>query len=119
MAYNFIDDFQEKQRYFHEIYSQALLRGEISAIAYFMLMQELTVSEVADRTRLSAGQAKRHMSPKHFETLTVAQAYAALFGIPVVKLFAFIAMADPGIQVGFQLSANPAVCTITIAPRKP
>ena len=121
MAYNFLDDFQEKQRYFHETYSSSVLQGKISPIAYFMKLQELTVPEVAERTRLSAGRVRRHMSPKHFASLSIglAQRYAELFGIPVVKLFAFINPTDPGIQVNFQPSANKAVCSITITPRKP
>ena len=119
LAYNFMDDFQEKQRYFHETHSKAVLNGEISPIAYHMNMLELTVPETADRLGLSQGLVKRHMTPKYFAKLTVAQAlsYAELFGIPVAQLFAFLIPPGPNFIPAIHASANPAVCTISFTAR--
>lgn len=123
MASNFLDDFQEKQRYFHETNSQAVLAGEISMVAYYMNMQELTLPEVADRVGLSKGAVRRHMDPAHFGELTVAQArrYAELFGVPLAKLFAFFGAgpADPAARLDFRPGANPDACVATLPAARP
>ena len=121
MAHNYLDDFQEKQQYFHETNLKAVLSGEASPIAYYLHIQELSIPECADRIGLSKAAVKRHMQPKYFEHITIKQAiaYAELFGIPVARLFAFINVQNPTVAIKFQASASPAVCQINILPRNP
>jgi hypothetical protein len=117
MVKNLIDDFQEKQRYFHETYSAQVMKGEVSPLVYYMNLQELTAVEVADRTRIGVGAVRKQMTPKGFLKMTVDQAtrYADLFGIPVMRLFAIVNLPpDRSIVAQYQAVANPAVCAMNI-----
>lgn len=90
---------------FHRIWSNIekntfalLLKKEISPIARFMELEELTPSELAARTGLSKRKVKRHLSHRHFLKASVEelQKYADVFNVPVANFFQIISTKEDG-----------------------
>jgi transcriptional regulator with XRE-family HTH domain len=73
-----------------------LLKKEISPIARFKELQELTTSELATRTGISKRQVKRHLTYKYFLKASVEelQKYADVFNIPVANFFQVISTSE-------------------------
>jgi hypothetical protein len=89
---NDLDDFWVKMTHIEKMMREKLLKGEISPIHYFMVVEGLTPSELASRSGLSAGKVKKHLDAKGFNSVTVAQLskYARVFNIPVANIFQII-----------------------------
>ena len=60
---NYIDDYWYKRRNLEKEYLDRVMRGEISPIAYYMVLEELTPSELAARVKLPTRKVKRHLAP--------------------------------------------------------
>src|SRR4030042_7102826 len=82
---NYIDDFWYKRNNMEVEYGEKIRAGEISPIAYYMILEELTPSELAARVGISARKVKRHLLPRHFGTLTLEELmrYCGVFNIPL------------------------------------
>ena len=89
MAKHYIDDFWKKQKYFHRTARQQLINNDISSIAYYIIIREMGITDVAMRVGISSSQIRKHMKPNHFKDmkLDLAQKYADVFGVPVANLF--------------------------------
>jgi len=90
---------------FHRIWSNIekntfalLLKKEISPIARFKELEELTTSELAARTGLSKRKVKRQLTHRHFLKASVEelQKYADVFNIPVANFFQIISTKEDG-----------------------
>lgn len=90
---------------FHRIWSnlekntfKQLLKKEISPIARYKELEELTTSELAARTGLSKRKVKKHLTHKHFLKASVEelQKYASVFNIPVANFFQIISTREDG-----------------------
>ena len=84
---------------FHEIWGKLekdllgkLIRMEISPIARFKQLEEMSLKELASRTGIPARRVKKHLQMKHFMKATVDELarYADVFNIPVANLFQII-----------------------------
>jgi transcriptional regulator with XRE-family HTH domain len=66
--------------------------GEISMIYYYMMLQELTAFELANRTGISKAKVEKHFQTKYFDSASIAniRKYAEVFNIPVANLFQLI-----------------------------
>jgi hypothetical protein len=115
---NYLDDYLEKQVYFHQTYLESVRKGETSPISYYMSRMELTPAEVASRIGMREGAVRRHMTAKGFAAARLAQLvrYAVLFGIPVAKLFALTDPFNRSLVLDFQPTAQPAVSVLNITP---
>lgn len=85
---NYIDDFYEKRHRLEASLREKVHRKEISAIAYFMTLEELSPAETAARVGLSQRRVKKHMEADHFSKIppAVLNKYAEVFNIPVNQL---------------------------------
>lgn len=90
---------------FHQIWNkiemktfELLVKKEISPIARFKELEELTTSELAARTGISKRKVKRHLTHRHFLKASVEelQKYAEVFNIPVANLFQIISTREDG-----------------------
>ena len=75
-----------------------LIKREISPIALFKELEELTTSELAIRTGISKRKVKRHLTYRHFTKASVGelQKYADVFNIPVANFFQVISTRQDG-----------------------
>ena len=92
MTKNHIDDFHVITDNLNNSLIEKLRNGEISPIYYYMTMEELTISELAERVGISKGEVKKHLDPKGFQKVRISKLirYANVLNIPLANLFQLI-----------------------------
>lgn len=90
---DFIDDFRSKFKHLEDSILTRIRSGEISMIYYYMMLEELTPSELANRIGISKSRVEKHFQTKYFERarLKTVRKYAEVFNVPVANLFQLIA----------------------------
>ncbi|MCP4313307.1 MAG: helix-turn-helix transcriptional regulator [Bacteroidetes bacterium] len=98
MAKNHLADFHQIWGNLEKETFEQLVKKEISPIARFKELQELTTSELASRTGLSKRKVKRHLTYRHFMKASVKelQKYADVFNVPVANFFQIISTRQDG-----------------------
>jgi hypothetical protein len=69
-----------------------LRKGEISPVYYYMTIEGLTVSELADRAGISQFYVKKHITPAGFQKMRISslKRYADVLNIPLANMFQII-----------------------------
>ena len=85
---NYIDDYYEKRKRLESGLREQVNKGEISPVAYYMTLEDLSVSETAQRVGISQRKVKKHMQPAKFGKIPpdVLEKYAEVFNVPVNTL---------------------------------
>ena len=106
MVSNYIDNFAEKQRHFHETAFKDLADGRLSPVGYYCRLREVAPADLAVRARVSIGKINRALDTKKFGSLTIAEAarIADVLGIPLADLFQ---LPPPGMIVAHQPTPCP------------
>lgn len=86
---NFLDDFWFKKKNLEKQLTEKVSDNQMSTISYFMILGELSESELASRAGVSKRILKKHLQAKNFSGIRVSvlERYAQVFGIPVADLF--------------------------------
>ena len=116
MVKNFIENFAEKQKHFHEGAFKDLAEGRISPVGYHMRLREIAPADLAVRAVLSVGKVKKILEPKGFGSLTLEEAsrVADVLGIPLADLFQ---LPPPGMIITHQPTPSRwVVRTASIIP---
>lgn len=89
---NDLDDFWKKMEHREKVMREKLLSGACSPIEYYMVIEELTPTELAQRTGIGLSKVKKHLSPEGFGKARVSQIekYASVFNIAVANLFQMV-----------------------------
>jgi len=97
LSKNYLDDFWYKKSNLEQALATQMMAGEISPIHYFMVLQELSVAELASRVGLNVFRVKRHLKAQYFKNikLSVLKRYADVFGIPVASFFQILLLEEP------------------------
>ena len=85
---NFLDDYELKRKHLEENLRKRVQNREVSPVYYYMVLEDLTVSELAARVHLRKGKVKKHLQYGDFgsiEDKTLAL-YAEVFNIAVSDL---------------------------------
>jgi transcriptional regulator with XRE-family HTH domain len=92
MTKNHITDFHQIADNLNNSLIERLKNGEISAIYYYMTIEDLTLSELAERVEISKSRVNKHLYPKGFQRIRVGELkrYANVLNIPVANLFQLI-----------------------------
>jgi transcriptional regulator with XRE-family HTH domain len=92
MIENDLDDFWHKKSHLEKTLRERLLKNEITAIYYFMVLEEMTIAELALRAGIRKGKVKCHLNPEKFKKIKVdeLQKYARAFNIPIANFFQII-----------------------------
>ncbi len=92
MIENELGDFWHKKNHLEKMLREQLLKGEISPLYYYMVLGEMTVSELAGRSGLGKRKVKCHIRPEGFKKTRIGdiQKYAKAFNIPVANFFQVI-----------------------------
>jgi hypothetical protein len=87
---NYIDDFFDKRKKLEESLKIRIDKGEISPVAFFMTLEELSVAEMAARIGVSRRKVKREMRPEFFGEIPLnkLQKYAVVFNVSVADMLA-------------------------------
>jgi hypothetical protein len=87
---NYIDDFFDKRKKLEESLRVRIDKGEISPVAFFMTLEDLSVSEMAGRIRTTKRRVKREMRPEFFGKIPLKklQQYARVFNVSVTDMLA-------------------------------
>jgi hypothetical protein len=85
---NFLDDYELKRRHLEESLQQQVLSGTVSPVYYYMVLEELTLSELSARAGIRKGKVKKHLEGIHFHSIPqeTLQLYADVFNIAVPDL---------------------------------
>ncbi len=98
LAGNYLDEFYHIWGNFEKELFEKQIKQEISPIARYRSLEELSVSELAARASIPKQRVKRHMKYKHFLRAKVEelQRYADVFNVPVANFFQVISTKQDG-----------------------
>ena len=88
---------------------EQLKNGSISPVYFFMMIEGLTVPELAARVGISKTIVKKHLTPRGFQKISIEklQRYAEVLNIPVANMFQIINTAeDRNWNAGFREELN-------------
>jgi hypothetical protein len=96
---DYIDDFRNKWKNMENSILSKILSGQTSMIYYYMMLEELTPSELALRVGLSKSKVEKHFHPRYFEkaNVKIIRKYAEVFNVPVANLFQVISVKEDGL----------------------
>ena len=82
---NFLDDYEMKRHHLEESLKKQVRSGEVSPIYYYMVLEDLTLSELSARAGIRKGKVKKHLEAAHFSSIpqNTLQLYADVFNIEV------------------------------------
>lgn len=88
----YLDDFWFKKKNLEKELANRLKEGEISPVYYYMLLTEISESELATRVGISNSKVKKHLKPEYFKKirLDILQRYAEVFDVPVANMLQII-----------------------------
>ena len=106
---NYIDDFWLKRKHLEEEFLGKVRRGEISPIAYYMTLEELTPSELAARVGVSARRVKKHLTPRHFGDISLDELrrYCDVFNIPLINMLQAVVTDKKNLNITEEKTDNP------------
>jgi hypothetical protein len=85
---NYIDDYYEKRHRLEAALKEKVHRKEISPVAYYMTLEDLSMAETAARVGISQRKVRKHMHPENFEKISpsVLDKYADVFNVPAAQM---------------------------------
>jgi hypothetical protein len=85
---NFLDDYEEKRKHLEISLQDKVRNKEFSSIHYFMVLTDLTLSELSARAGIRQGKVKKHLDYQEFSSIKESdlQKYADVFNITVADL---------------------------------
>ncbi len=89
---NYLEDFFLKRKNLESTLREQLIHGKISPVKYFMVLEDLTLSELASRAGIRKSRVKKHLDPARFASATAAELsrYAGVFNVPIANLLQVI-----------------------------
>jgi hypothetical protein len=80
---NYLDDFFYKRKNLEAALIRKVQTDEISPIHYFMILEDLTLSELASRAGIWKWKVKRHLKPSFFHKISCREMnrYSAVFNV--------------------------------------
>ena len=98
LSANYMEDYIYKRRNLEMGLREQLINGSISPVKYYMVLVDLSLSELAARTKIRKSRVNKHLEPKHFGSATTAELtkYASVFNIPVANLFQVVLVKNDG-----------------------
>jgi hypothetical protein len=113
---NYVDDFWEKRKKLIASTTKKLTDGEISPIAYHMIMVDVSASEVASRIGVSPKTVRKHQELKYFSGIKVdmMQKYASIFGVTLADMFQIHIPSVVHVMPKQEKTKNPYVTALSV-----
>jgi hypothetical protein len=85
---HFLSDFYLKKENLEKALRADLIKGTISPVFYYLLIQDMGPGDLAKRVGISKRKLRKHFSADVFAKLddVTLQKYAVIFGVSVAKL---------------------------------
>src|ERR1035438_4250718 len=85
---NFLDDYEIKRLHLEASLRTSVMKGEISMVKYYMVLEDLSISELAARVGLSKSKVSKHLDPFHFGKVKVEtlKKYSGVFNVPIANM---------------------------------
>lgn len=82
---NFLDDYNLKREHLSKALLEEVTSGKKSPIHYFMVLEDLSFSELCARVGLRKRKVRKHLEPGGFRSLDekILQKYADVFNVSV------------------------------------
>ncbi|MEI6456877.1 MAG: hypothetical protein WCO93_11365 [bacterium] len=125
---NYLDDYFFKRRNLELDLRKRVKAGEVSLVYYYMILVDLSLSELAARAGMSKSKVKRHLDPKYYGNCSLKEItrYAGVFNVPVSNMLQIVLVKiddhyeslfilegkTKGVSVSQTATANP-YCTAT------
>jgi DNA-binding Xre family transcriptional regulator len=83
---NFLDDYELKRKHLED--ALRIQNKEVSPIYYYMVLEDLTISELAARVNLRKAKVKKHLEYGSFNSIKseILNQYADVFNVSVDDL---------------------------------
>ena len=69
MTGNYLDDYEMKRKHLEESLKKRIEAREISPIGYYMVLEDLTLSELSARAGIRKGKVKKHLEYEGFQKI--------------------------------------------------
>ena len=88
LSANYMDDYLYKRLNLENELREQLSGGTISPVRYYMVLEDLSLSELSARAGIRKARVRKHLDPKLFGGASVDELrkYAAVFNIPAANL---------------------------------
>jgi hypothetical protein len=98
LSANYMDDYIYKRRNLEKELREQLISGKISPVKYYMVFEDISLSELAARTGIRKSRVKKHLDHKKFGCVSADELckYAAVFNVPVSNLFQVVLVDHKG-----------------------
>jgi DNA-binding Xre family transcriptional regulator len=85
---NFLDDYELKRKHLEDALRNKIQNKEVSPIYYYMVLEDLTISELAARVNLRKAKVKKHLEYGSFNSIKseILNQYADVFNVSVDDL---------------------------------
>jgi len=85
LSANYLDDYFLKRDNLEKFLGGKIAKNEINAIEYYMVLEDLTISELAARAGLMKWIVKRHLKPRNFSKIgePALKKYSVVFNVTV------------------------------------
>ena len=88
LSANYMDDYILKRRNLEKELRGQLIAGAISPVRYYLVLEDLTVSELSSRAGIRKSRVAKHLDARKFGMATVEELrrYGAVFNVPIANL---------------------------------
>jgi hypothetical protein len=85
---NFLEDYEEKRKHLENSLKAKISSREVSPIYYYMVLEDLTLSELAARVGIRKGKVRKHLEYNSFNSINeeVLKKYADVFNVKVQEM---------------------------------
>jgi len=88
LSANYLDDYFLKRSNLEKALQERIGKGEINAIEYYMVLEDLTISELAARAGLMKWTVRKHLKPGNFSKIgeSTLKNYSAVFNVSIEEI---------------------------------
>jgi len=85
---NYLDDYFFKRGNLEKTLQERIEKGEINAIEYYRVLEDLTLSELSARAGMMKWIVRKHLKPGNFSRIReqALKKYASVFNVPVEEI---------------------------------
>jgi hypothetical protein len=88
LSANYLDDYFLKRNNLEKALQARIEKGEINAIEYYMVLEDLTISELASRAGIMKWILRKHLKATDFSKIreNALKKYSIVFNVPVEEI---------------------------------
>ncbi|MCX6279735.1 MAG: hypothetical protein NT004_16830 [Bacteroidetes bacterium] len=110
LSANYMDDYTLKRRNLEAELREQLIKGRISIVKYYMVLEDLTIFELAARAGIRKSRVKKLLNPVYFGTVSADEIirFSGVFNVAPANLFQVILIESKGTLESNHILENKA-----------